>query len=107
MFDWKTVACRLTDAEFRKRKATLLAAFKAGVEVVEELDHGYAFRVPGDKHWLALAADLMAAERECCRFLTFNMTAEANLGAVTVRITGPEGTKEFLREMLATSQSFS
>lgn len=96
------VACCLSDAELREREATLLAQFKSGVVGIEELDDGYAFRLPGENTWLGLVADLMMAERECCPFLTFQLTAEPNMGALTVRITGPDGTKEFLKSFLLT-----
>jgi hypothetical protein len=91
------IMCSLSDAEKREREATLLARFKSGVTATEELHDGYCFRIPGDKEWLALAAELMMAERECCPFLTFQLTAEPQMGALTIRITGPDGTKEFLR----------
>jgi hypothetical protein len=94
------LVCSLSNAKFRRRAATLLARFKTGRVAVEEVERGYAFRFPGDGKWLVLAGAVMASERRCCPFLTFELLAEANLGAVTVRITGPEGTKEFLRETL-------
>jgi hypothetical protein len=94
------VICTLSDAERREREAALLAQFTSAVIATEELHDGYAFRVPGDKNWLALATDLIAAERQCCPFLTFQLTAEPNMGALTIRITGPEGTKEFLKSIL-------
>jgi len=92
--------CRLSDAEKRDREATLLIRFKSGVIAIEELDDGYSFRLPGDKDWLALVADLMIAERECCPFLKFHLTAESEMGALTVRITGPDGAREFLKSVL-------
>jgi hypothetical protein len=92
--------CRLTDAEKREREATLLARFKSAAIVTEELDDGYSFRLPGEKDWLSLVADLMIAERECCPFLQFQLTAEPQVGLLTVRITGPDGTKEFLKSVL-------
>lgn len=91
------VICSLSDAEKREREATLLARFRSGVIAVEELGDGYSFRVPGSSEWLVLVAELMIAERECCPFLTFQLIAEPQMGAVNLRITGPEGTKEFLR----------
>jgi hypothetical protein len=93
--------CVLSDAEKREREATLLAQFKSGVIATAELDDGYSFRVPGEKDWLALVADLMMAERECCPFLTFQLTAEPQMGALTIRITGPEGTKEFVKSVFS------
>jgi hypothetical protein len=94
------IACRLSDAELRQREATLLAQFKSAVTTTEELADGYIFRIPGDKKWLALVSDLILAERECCPFLRFDLAAEPNLGPVTLRVTGPEGTKEFLKSIL-------
>ena len=90
MPDDNPVACCLSDAELRKREATLLAQFKSALTATEELPDGYAFRIPGEKRWLALVADLIMAERECCPFLTFQLTAEPKMGALTIRMTGPD-----------------
>ena len=98
------VACGLTDSEFRKREATLLAQFKSAVIATEELPDGYAFRVPGDKKGMALVCELILAERECCPFLTFELAAQSNMGPVIVRVTGPAGTKDFLKAILCNSE---
>jgi len=45
-------------------------------------------------------ADLIMAEHECCPFLTFQLTAEPKMGALTIRMTGPDGTKPFLKSIL-------
>jgi len=57
--DDNPVACCLSDAELRQREATLLAQFKSALTATEELPDGYAFRIPGEKRWLALVADLI------------------------------------------------
>jgi hypothetical protein len=62
--DDNPVACCLTDAELRQREATLLAQLKSALTATEEIADGYAFRIPGENRWLALAADLIIAERE-------------------------------------------
>src|ERR1700730_3975371 len=98
--DDNPVACCLSDAELRQREATLLAQFKSALTATEELPDGYAFRIPGEKRWLALVADLIMAERESPPFLTFQLTAEPKMGALTIRMTGPDGTKEFLKSIL-------
>lgn len=100
MADEIPVACCLSSEELRTREATLLAQFKSARLTTEELSDGYLFRIPGDKKWLAVAAELIAAERECCPFLRFELTAEPAMGPVTVRMTGPAGTKEFLKAIL-------
>ena len=91
------VACCLSDAELREREATLLAQFKSAVRATEELPDGYTFLIPGDKKWIAVVAELIVAERECCPFLTFKFTAQPNIGPLIVQVTGPGGTNDFLR----------
>jgi hypothetical protein len=66
----------------------------------EELNNGYAFRIPSDKKWLAVVMELMLAERECCPFLRFELTAESNMGTLMLRMTGSAGTKDFLKSIL-------
>ena len=100
MDDEIPVACCLSDEEMRNREATLLAQFRSAVVTTEEVSDGYLFRIPGDKKWIALAAELIAAERECCPFLRFELAADPGMGPVTLRMTGPSGTKEFIKSFL-------
>lgn len=93
------IACNLTSEELRMRETNLLAEFKSRLTTIEELPDGYAFRVPGEKRSLELGAQLLIAERECCPFLTFQITAEPQMGPLTIRITGLQGSKEFLRSI--------
>jgi hypothetical protein len=94
------IACSLTTAEFRDREAKLLAQFRSAVVEVEELQEGYAFRLPSDGRWITLVADLIVAERECCPFLTFELAALPNKGPLIVRVIGPPGAKEFVKTVL-------
>ena len=91
------VACRLTSVELREREATLLAQFRSAVIETEELSDGYSFRLPGDRKWVAIIAEMIVAERECCPFLTFELVARPDMGPVIVRVTGPVGAKDFLK----------
>ncbi len=95
------VTCCLSDTELRKRVATLLARFAHAVIATEELPDGYVFRVPGDKKWMAAVGEAIAEERECCPFLTFELTAQPNRGPVSVRVTGPAGTRDFFKTILS------
>ncbi|HUE53846.1 MAG TPA: hypothetical protein VMO80_15995 [Terriglobales bacterium] len=99
-FDDTPVACSLTTVELRDREARLLAQFRSAVIETEELQEGYAFRLPGDGEWIGLITELIVAERECCPFLAFEMVALPNMGPVIVRVIGPAGAKEFLRNLL-------
>jgi hypothetical protein len=96
------VACCLSDAELRKRVATLLARFESAVIATEELPDGYVFRVTGDKKWMGVVWEAIVAERECCPFLTFELTAQPYMGPVSVRVTGPAGTKDILKTIFGT-----
>jgi hypothetical protein len=40
-------------------------------------------------------ARVMDAERQCCRFLRFQLTVEPDGGPVLLDLTGPPGTREF------------
>jgi hypothetical protein len=101
MSDDVRVACCLSDAELRKRAAALFARCESAVITTEELPDGYVFRLPADKKWMAVVWEAIAAERECCPFLTFEMTAQPNRGPVSVRVTGPAGTKDFFKTLLS------
>jgi hypothetical protein len=94
------IACSLTSAELREREATLLAQFRAAIIKTEELQDGYAFHIPGDGECIRQVAELIVAERECCPFLVFEVSALPDMGRVTVRVSGPPGTKEFLSSLL-------
>lgn len=93
------MTCSLTSAELREREATLLAQFRAAIIETEELQDGYAFQIPGDGEPIRQAAELIVAERECCPFLVFEVSALPNMGPVTVRVSGPTGTMEFLSSL--------
>jgi hypothetical protein len=94
------VACSLTTVEFRDREAMLLQKFRSAVTETEELQDGYAFRLTGDGKYIRLTAELMVAERQCCPFLAFEFVALPQKGPLIIRVTGPAGTKEFLRTIL-------
>ncbi len=55
---------------------------------------GYAYRFDADA--LADVARWAANERRCCPFLTFVLELEPDGGPLWVRLTGPDGTREFL-----------
>lgn len=78
-FDNPPLACSLTTSELRDREAMLLTRFRAAVIEIEGLHQGYAFHLPGDSERIELIAALIAAERECCPFLTFEVAALPNI----------------------------
>ena len=91
----RSVSCKLTTPELQKRKATVIAELKSLVLSREELGNGYAYSFVGNDQNLDKINDFIKAERMCCDFFTFQVTIEEN--TVSLRITGPEGAKEFLK----------
>jgi hypothetical protein len=98
--DQSPIACSLTTAELRDRQAKLLAQFRSAVIETEEIQDGYAFHLAGEDKWIRLVVELIVAERACCPFLTFAVTALPHAGPIVVRVTGPAATKEFLKVLL-------
>jgi hypothetical protein len=92
----KTVACKLTTPELRKRKATIIAELKMVVVSRKELANGYGYEFKGTDEILDKLNTFIKTERMCCDFFTFQLTVEENKALLS--ITGPEGAKEFLKE---------
>ena len=90
------IACTLTNSELQERRSNLLQKVRRVVVEVRELDDGYAYSFPSEGEWLRELAGLIDLERECCPFLRFRLTVEANGGPTWLELTGPEGTKDFL-----------
>lgn len=100
MADAVPIVCSLSGSQLRERATTLLRRFGLALIATEELPNGYAFRLAGDNETVALLAELIAAERQCCPFLTFEVTSEPNLGPIVVRITGPENSRLLFKTFL-------
>ena len=93
------IACSLTPPELQERRSTLLRKVKDAVVEVKELNEGYAYRFPADGEWIVELANVITLERECCPFLTFNLRLEPAAGPIWLELTGPQGTKDFLRSL--------
>ena len=96
-----TVACSLTDAELRERRTEILQKAGRAVLEVREMKDGYAYRFPADDSWLKELTQIVLLERQCCPFLTFKITVEANHNSIWLELSGPQGTKDFLVSFLS------
>ena len=92
----KPVTCKLTTPELQKRKATVIADLKSLVLERTELKDGYSYKFEGKDQILDKLNDFIKTERMCCDFFTFQVTVEEN--TALLKITGPNGSKEFLKE---------
>ena len=90
------IACSLEGRALASRQSELRASVLVEAESVERLPDGYRWRFRNCGNLFARLGPVIDAERHCCRFLHFTIAADADLGAVTVEITGPAGTADFL-----------
>ena len=65
---------------------------------VEDIPNGYALRLHSSQ--FEALAKFVSNERKCCVFLRFEITIESGDGPVLLRMTGPQGTRDVLREEL-------
>lgn len=96
----REIACTLGDAALKARREDLLGGLvRRAVERVE-VPNGYRVRFEPADDLLTSIARIVDTERQCCRFLTFQLTMEPDGGPVWLEFTGPPGTKEFLAGIL-------
>ena len=95
------IACTLSPADRQQRRADLLPGVLAGALERLPVANGYRWRFAAADGLLATIGRMMDAERRCCRFLRFGVSAEPDQGAVILEVTGPEGTREFLDQLLS------
>jgi hypothetical protein len=92
------VICTLTSEAIATRKANLLTGLVSRAESRDDLAEGVRFRFSADA--LPAVAETIEAERQCCRFLRFDITVEPDGGPLWLSLTGPPGTREFLTALI-------
>ena len=95
------IACTLPADELRARRESLIPGLVQRATQIDPIDDGYCLRFAPAPDLLPALAQTIEAERNCCRFLRFQLTVEAAEGPVTLTITGPAGTQQFLAALLA------
>jgi len=66
----------------------------------EDLPEGHRLRFAGGEEVLLIIARAVEAERQCCRFLRFEITVEPDGGPISLELSGPPGTREFIAALL-------
>jgi hypothetical protein len=89
------IVCTLDRGSLRTQRDDLLPSLIAEAEAREELENGYRFRF-AEADVLPRLLRVIDAERKCCRFLRFEVLLEPDLGPISLTVTGPPGTREFL-----------
>ena len=72
-------------------------ALAAARKSVRELPDGYEFEYPPDRATVAQLMEWVEGERLCCPFFDIEVRLERESGSVWLRLTGREGTKQFIK----------
>jgi hypothetical protein len=92
----KSISCKLTTPELQQRKATVISELKPLVRSREQLSNGFRYHFEGGDDILDRLNTFIKTERMCCDFFVFQLTVEED--TIMLAITGPDGSKEFLKE---------
>lgn len=88
------ISCSLTPGDMARRRSEVLAPLSRAVRRIAETEDGWILSFDGSAGEIRMLAGVMELERECCRFLRFELTAEPGEGPCHLKITGPPGAKE-------------
>jgi hypothetical protein len=67
------------------------------VQGVQEVENGYGFNFPNQTDMILKIAEFISMERLCCPFLQFSLRVAVDGEPISLTLTGPMGTLEFLR----------
>lgn len=90
------VACSLDSHSLSCRQADLRAGVLSDAESIARLPNGVRWTFRHAPDLFSRLGPILDGERQCCRFLQVTIGAAADLGSVTLEVTGPKGTSEFL-----------
>jgi hypothetical protein len=93
-------ACKLTSAELRLRKDTVIADLKKQVLEKAETKNGFKYRFNGSDATIDQLAEFIKTERQCCPFFIFNLSATDEKDFVWLEVTGKQNVKDFIKREL-------
>lgn len=94
------LCCTLNQREDIARRGRLIRTLYESAVERRELKNGFAFKFHGDAATEQHVFDFVSMERNCCRFLSFDLRLGAERGAIWLAMEGPDGVKEFARAEL-------
>ena len=94
------IVCTLSPAALRARREGLISELLRRAEEHQELPEGHRLRFAPSEDILATIVRTVEAERQCCRFLRFQINVEPDGGPISLELSGPPGTREFIWALL-------
>ena len=94
------IACTLSPDALDARRKGLLSELLRRAQSHEFTADGLRVIFAADGETLAMIAQVVNAERLCCRFLSFVITVAPDGGPLTLELSGPAGSREFVAALL-------
>ncbi len=94
------IVCTLAPDALRARRERLLKDLWLRAQNHELTADGLRMFFPADGQTLATIATVVDAERQCCRFLRFVITVSPDGGPISLELSGPTGSREFVAALL-------
>ena len=88
----------LTQAERDRHFKELGPLLRSMKKSVHELKNGYEFQFASDEKTFQLVSEWAIQESRCCPFFRIELRLESEGGPLWMKLTGREGTKDFIRE---------
>ena len=82
----------------RERHVQTTRELLATLEGIYDAENSLQFVFPNGTESISKLAEFIANERKCCPFLEFTLRIGPGDEPISLTLSGPEGTKEFLRE---------
>jgi hypothetical protein len=99
------VACTLTPEHLRCDAAVLLPGLLTLSSRAAWLTNGMQLTFDATTENLSAIVRTVERERQCCAFLTFELSVPAESQPIVLTLHGPEGTREFLTQLGLTASS--
>jgi hypothetical protein len=97
------IICTLTEDELKERRRVVLDAVRQSVLSVVELPLGYGYTFRPTPDALLQLSQLVDFERQCCKFLTFNIVVGPGDAPIRLEVTGPPNAKAVIEEFFGSS----
>ena len=94
------IACTLSPLELRAQRDELLPGLVAHAFQRVRLPRGMRFIFGATAKRLRQLDAVVQLEKRCCAFLEFTVAVSPGGGALTLDVTGPDGTEAFLESLL-------
>ena len=93
------LACNMNVFTPAQRESHIQATMELvqSFQSVQGIEGGYEFHFPNESEMIYKIAGFISNERLCCPFLKFSFTVGASDEPISLSLTGPDGTQEFLR----------